>query len=69
MKVAITIRLAVPLDADLETMDPPLATRLRACAQALGARHFRVTHAPDGSVEAGGCLKPEDFATEGQADG
>ena len=69
MKVAITIRLAVPLDADLETMNPPLATRLQGCQKALGAHHFRVTHAPDGSVEAGGCLKPADFGTEVQFDG
>ena len=58
MKVAITIRLAVPVDTDLSNMHPTLDARLRACKQALGARHFEITNAPDGSVEISAVAGP-----------
>ena len=68
MKVAITIRLAVPVDTDLSNMHPTLDARLRACKQALGARHFEITNHPDGSVAVSAVAGPMQDPTPERSD-
>ena len=65
MKVAATIRLAVPVDCTLAEMQPSLDDRLRACKQALGARYFEITHAPNGAIEVSAVAALDPTETEG----